>query len=407
MRVPRALVLLVCLAGCPTAGTNTRDGDSAVEVSQPGGGHCDRTEIPYDGIDQDCVDGDLVDVDQDGVDASEVGGVDCDDGDPLSYPGAPDATGDGVDQDCDGLDGVDADRDGYASVGSGGPDCDDADAAVHPGATETWYDAVDQDCDGACDGDQDGDGSVLDGWVVTDGDPCDADPAVDVVLAPVDCDDADPLAEALLVSTAPADGATDPNPWRPVRATLTDVDPVAALELRDADGALVPGSSAWVGSTLVLTPSAWLEPLAAYTATLTWACGTESWTFTTNDGSGQDFLHDWSAGAPDSLVVTLVNPTATFYGFGMAETAAADLGWYGEDCAGALSTGACHPMTEAGLTLETTTSVGLVLPGFTTLFDAASDPDLTYYVEARDGPDAGACWAWGQDPSYFPGCDAI
>ncbi len=66
------------------------------------------TEIPYDGIDQDCDGSDLVDVDGDGYRAVQVaGGNDCRDSDATVYPGANDIPNDGIDQDCDGSDAVD------------------------------------------------------------------------------------------------------------------------------------------------------------------------------------------------------------------------------------------------------------------------------------------------------------
>ncbi len=48
------------------------------------------TEIPYDGIDNDCDGSDLTDVDGDGYDAEIVGGEDCDDENPLINPDNPD-----------------------------------------------------------------------------------------------------------------------------------------------------------------------------------------------------------------------------------------------------------------------------------------------------------------------------
>ncbi len=39
--------------------------------------HPDATEVPYNGVDEDCQDGDLVDVDGDGYSAVEAGGDDC------------------------------------------------------------------------------------------------------------------------------------------------------------------------------------------------------------------------------------------------------------------------------------------------------------------------------------------
>jgi hypothetical protein len=75
--------------------------------------------------------------------------ADCDDGDPAVHPGAEEIPYDGVDNDCQGGDLVDVDGDGHAAVEAGGEDCDDADPAVHPGAAETWENgATDNDCDG-------------------------------------------------------------------------------------------------------------------------------------------------------------------------------------------------------------------------------------------------------------------
>ncbi len=132
--------------------------------------NCDARDLPYDGIDQDCWGGDLVDADGDGVRGDD--GTDCDDTSGAIYPGARDLSRDGVDQDCDGTDGIDADGDGYAATAPGrrpdaDDDCDDADPDAYPGAPETWRDGVDQDCDGR-------DGVATEDWDM-DGWPDDED----------------------------------------------------------------------------------------------------------------------------------------------------------------------------------------------------------------------------------------
>ncbi len=134
-------------------------------------------DAPYDGVDANCWGDDDFDADHDGHVSANYGGDDCDDFDPLVYPGAPEIC-DGVDNDCDGAADedtetgtpgigrwyIDDDGDGYPGTSSvfscsqpagtyveSGTDCDDTDASVHPGATELC-DGVDNDCDGVTDG---------------------------------------------------------------------------------------------------------------------------------------------------------------------------------------------------------------------------------------------------------------
>ncbi len=188
---------------CDGANDYDADGDGHVHVdfpeeaggTAPGIGDCDDAdaavspsadEVWYDGVDQDCDGANDYDADGDGFvhpdHADRAGGTapgvdDCDDDDPLAYPGADEIPYDGIDQRCDGFDLVDVDEDGYpgiafddwqpAHAGVAWPDgleadvdCDDTDVDVFPGAEEIWYDGVDQDCDGANDFDQDRDGYV-------------------------------------------------------------------------------------------------------------------------------------------------------------------------------------------------------------------------------------------------------
>lgn len=74
---------------------------------------------------------------------------DCDDADASVFPGADEVPYDGVDNDCEGGDLVDVDGDGEPAEAAGGGDCDDADPSVFPGADETWDNGItDNDCDG-------------------------------------------------------------------------------------------------------------------------------------------------------------------------------------------------------------------------------------------------------------------
>jgi hypothetical protein len=101
----------------PAVDLDCDDGDGSVN---PG-----ATEIPDDGVDQDCV-CDLADADGDGY--SECDG-DCDDGDPWTHPGALEAC-DGADNDCDAIvpqdELIDGDGDGVVECA----DCDDGNASL-------------------------------------------------------------------------------------------------------------------------------------------------------------------------------------------------------------------------------------------------------------------------------------
>ena len=186
------------------------------------------TEIPSDGIDQDCNGVDAVscfaDLDGDTYGSSDVAlglegsctgpglsgnSDDCDDDDESAFLGAPETSDDGIDQDCDGADlvtcfvdldgdgwgdGVAMDADGDCTDDVGQTDlpgdCDDGDAAIYPGAVEIPGDGIDQDCDGddtaTCWPDEDADGyGAGDPYDISTGD-CGDDATVDG-----DCDDGD------------------------------------------------------------------------------------------------------------------------------------------------------------------------------------------------------------------------
>ncbi len=165
-------------------------------------------EIPYDGIDNDCQGGDLIDRDGDGfpgiteeeyavllgsVDPIEAEswptedfagrGLDCNDepgpGNSVNPGVANDGAYDCSDANCDGLNEFDLDGDDYLKAGTEdqyacflaatgydfgeleGGDCNDSDEAINPGvlaADDDWYDGKDNDCKANNDFDADGDG---------------------------------------------------------------------------------------------------------------------------------------------------------------------------------------------------------------------------------------------------------
>jgi hypothetical protein len=94
-----------------------------------------------------------------------IDNTDCDDGNPIVYPGAEEIPNDGVDQDCNGEDAsqffADKDGDGYGDPDDtkaaktmpegyvkNSDDCNDEEERVYPGAEEVYDDGVDQNCNG-------------------------------------------------------------------------------------------------------------------------------------------------------------------------------------------------------------------------------------------------------------------
>ncbi len=242
--MPRPALLLCCLL--PLACDDGKPGDTACSSTVDGDGDgydrcqdcddADATVFPgaidcLDGLDNDCdgvADGDDApaqgswhpDVDGDGYgdhasvieacqqpDGTVDDATDCDDGDPLTHPGASELC-DGADDDCDGYVDEDAidlgtwhadvDGDGYGDPDAAvtdceqpdgtvedATDCDDADPSIHPGA-QPGCDGKDHDCDGVADNDGDGDGYSDE---ACGGDDCDDGDASTYPLAPEVCGD--------------------------------------------------------------------------------------------------------------------------------------------------------------------------------------------------------------------------
>jgi hypothetical protein len=180
-----------CVGGVDNGLTFDADGDGHTSIGSCAGSaddcndddadiHPGADEICGDGINQDCVGGDLscLDVDNDG-DGYTENQNDCDDTDPLISPDA-DEICDGQDNDCDG--GVDVglpftnyfldnDGDNYGKGGrvstcDGPPtgyvldntDCDDTASSVNPGVAEVTCDGINNDCNAATPDAPDGDG---------------------------------------------------------------------------------------------------------------------------------------------------------------------------------------------------------------------------------------------------------
>jgi len=103
----------------------------------------DQTEVPYNGLDDDCDPTSLDDdLDQDGFIANQ----DCDDNNASINPDQIEVPYNGLDDDCnaDSLD-DDLDQDGFSMD----LDCNDNNAMINPDAEEIPNNEIDEDCDGS------------------------------------------------------------------------------------------------------------------------------------------------------------------------------------------------------------------------------------------------------------------
>ena len=220
--------------------------------------------------------------------------TDCDDDDPLAFPGASERCN-SQDDDCDdlidenaGLEWyLDSDGDGFGDLdeitvecdGANGfvadsSDCDDTDAEVHPGADE-WCNERDDDCDGAqdenaldastwyADGDSDGYGDPTSGapacdqpaGTVADGSDCDDTDASEHPGATEICDGDDDDCDGFTDEDDAADATSwyldvDGDGYGDAAAALTAcdqpsnaVDASMATDCDDSDASVHPGAT--------------------------------------------------------------------------------------------------------------------------------------------------------------------
>jgi hypothetical protein len=237
-------------SGFVSNNTDCNDGSATI---RPG-----ATEIAGDDVDQNCDAAELcfVNADNDGyrlastissvnVSCGDPGearanmpGGDCDDGNPLIYPGRAEVCN-GVDDDCDGFidEGLlstfyrDQDGDTYGALSSGSTaacvaptgyvsnntDCDDSNSSINPGQSESCN-GFDDDCDGDVDEDN------------VCGDPCNGDPCCGNYSTYYLDNDSDGYGSSSSGSTSGCSGST------PSGYSSSDND------RNDSDGSVNPGA---------------------------------------------------------------------------------------------------------------------------------------------------------------------
>ena len=129
------------------------------------------------------------------------------------------------------------------------------------------------------------------------------------------------------------------------------------------------------------------------------------------EGEGDSLQVDWDA---SGLTVTLPSGYAITR-LGMAETDPSSFDpWTGEDCVRGYtqSDGStllyCHPVAGSSLTLLSASDFTTLDEDTQTAFWRSSANAITYAIWDDS---TGACWTWGNDPSYYTiasiGCQAI
>lgn len=208
-----------------SAALDCADADAAVNPAAtelPGDGadqNCDSAEICYVDADQDGARTSATVASPDASCASSSGealaaaAIDCADGDATIAPSATELPGDGIDQDCSPAElcYVDGDKDGARTtatvasadatcatadgeaMGSAVIDCLDTDGAVSPAAAELAGDGKDQNCDGGevCFVDSDKDGARTTSTVISPDVTCVASAGESLSTAVIDCLDSD------------------------------------------------------------------------------------------------------------------------------------------------------------------------------------------------------------------------